>query len=83
MKLFEFRLLSDEEQLELLYTEGVYIGKRKENGKTILLYQLDSFYVEVFYKKYRYFVGEVRCTDSTSCLEPYLDQINIELPVSR
>lgn len=83
MTLFEFKLLTDADQLDLLYSEGVYIGKRKENNQTILLYQLDSFYVEVFYKKYRYFVSEVRCTDSTSCLEPYLEQINVELPVFR
>jgi hypothetical protein len=83
MTLFEFKLLSDEDQLNLLYKEGVYIGKRKEDGKTILLYQLDSFYVEVFYRKYRYFVSEIKCTDSTSCLEPYLEQINVELPVSK
>jgi len=83
MTLFEFKLLSDEAQLELLYKEGVYIGKRKEHGKTILLYQLESFYVELFYKKYRYFVSDIMCTDSTTCLEPYLEQINVELPVSR
>lgn len=83
MTLFEFKLLTHEDQLDLLYKEGAYIGKRRENGKIILLYQLDSFYVEVFYKKYRYFVSDVKCTDSISCLEPYLEQINIELPVSR
>jgi len=82
MTLFEFKLLSEAEQLELLYREGVYIGKRKEKGRTVLLYQVESFYVEVVYKKYRYFVSDIRCTDSTSCLDPYLEQINFELPVS-
>jgi hypothetical protein len=81
MTLFDFKLLTEEDQLDLLHKEGVYIGKRKEAGLTILLYQLDSFYVEVFYKKYRYYVHELKCTDLMSCLDPYLEQIKVELPV--
>ena len=82
MTLFDFKLLAENDQLDLLYKEGVYIGKRKHNEIIVLLYQLDSFYVEVFYKKYRYYVQEVRCTDRTDCLDPYLEQINVEQLVS-
>jgi len=78
MKLLEFKLLTDEAQLDILYKTGVYIGKRKLKGKTILLYQADSFYVEVFYKKYRYYIEDIRFSESTDMLDPYLEQIHVE-----
>ncbi len=78
MTLFDFKLLTEADQIDLLYKEGVYIGKRKQGAASVLLYQLESFYVEVFYKKYRYYVEKVKCTDDTDCLEPYLPQIDVE-----
>lgn len=81
MKSFEFQLLSEKEKADLLYREGVYIGKRKEGPLTVLLYQADSFYVEVFYHKYRRFIVRMRCSESTSILDPYLEQIEIGILV--
>ena len=81
MKLAEFRLFSESEQLDLLYEQGVYIGKRKEGAGTILLYQLDSFYIELFYRKHRCSITRMHFTASTDILEPYLEQINIEVYV--
>lgn len=78
MTLFDFQLLSQNEKIDLLYEQGVYIGKRKEEGLTVLLYGLESFYVEVFYKKYRCFITRVHCFNSTVFIEPYLDQIDVE-----
>ena len=78
MTLFDFQLLSRNEQVSMLYEEGVYIGKRKEGGLTILLYQVDSFYVEVYYRKYRKYIDRIRCSASTVMLDPYLEQINVE-----
>ena len=78
MTLFDFQLLSDNERIHLLYHEGVYIGKRKKEQLTALLYQLDSFYVEVIYRKYRRHIASMRCTASTAILDPYLEQIPVE-----
>lgn len=78
MMMFDFQLLPDTEKIERLYEEGVYIGKRKEGGQSLLLYQLESFYVEVFYKKHRRFVTRVHCFSSTALLDPYLEQIHVE-----
>lgn len=78
MTLYAFRLLSHFEQSDLLYRDGTYIGKRKYGRFTALLYQFDSFYVEVIYKKYRSHIRQLRCFQTTLLLTPYLDQINVE-----
>lgn len=82
MTLFEFQLLSEGEQITALYQQGAYIGKRKEEKRTVLLYQLESFYVEVHYRSYRRYVYKIRCSGSTSILDPYLEQIDVEYLVS-
>jgi hypothetical protein len=78
MTLFEFRLLSDFEQRDLLYKQGTYIGKRKIYGLTVVAYQLENFYVEVFYTAYRKHINQIRCFLNTNRLEPYLEQMDIE-----
>jgi len=78
MKLLEFQLLSAPEQVNVLYEQGVYIGKRKKAHLTRLLYQIDSFYVEVVYRMYRRHIVGMRCSDSTGFLDPYLEQIDVE-----
>ena len=78
MTLFDFQLLSEGDQITVLYNEGVYIGKRKKKEMTALLYQVDSFYVEIVYKKYRRYIASMKCTASTAILDPYLEQISVE-----
>ena len=78
MTLFDFQLLEEAEQIAVLYEQGVYIGKRKEGELPVLLYQLEGFYAEVFYRLYRRSVLKIRCSGSTSILEPYLEQIDVE-----
>ena len=78
MTLYEFKLLSGNEQLDILYNQGVYIGKRKHGKETIVLYQLESFYVELFYIKYRCYVRRIHCFHSTLLLDPYLEGMNVE-----
>jgi hypothetical protein len=78
MLMYDFQLLPEQQQIEILYRTGVYVGKRKEGISVILLYQLESFYVEVFYIKYRSHVMQLHCFDSTELLDPYLEQIDVE-----
>ena len=82
MTLFEFQVLPMQEQINVLYEQGVYIGKRKADKLIILLLQLDCFYVEVFYRKYRHDITKIRCSGSTCMLDPYLAQIDVEYLVS-
>jgi hypothetical protein len=78
MKLSQFQQLTFDEKVHTIYDHGVYIGKRKGNGYTILLYQVAGFYVEVVYKKYRNVILNLESFDSTDLLQPYLDAIDLE-----
>lgn len=78
MTMFEFGLLPDNEKIDILYNQGVYIGKRRVEKLSVLLYQLETFYVEVYYKKHRRHVTRVYCFSSTTLLDPYLEQIDVE-----
>jgi hypothetical protein len=78
MTLYEFRLLSDDKQVEHLYNDGVYIGKRKDEDSSVVLYQLGNFYIEIYYLKYRSLISRLRCFTSTDALNPYLEQIDVE-----
>lgn len=78
MTIYDFLLLKDAEQLSILYKEGVYIGKRKCENITIVLYQLEAFYIEIYYKKYRYNISRVECFSTTEQLNPYLHQIDLQ-----
>jgi hypothetical protein len=78
MTVYDFQLLPQQKQVEVLYRDGVYIGKYKDANSVILLYQLDGFYVEVFYRKYRSHIKLLHCFESTEHLDPYLEQIDVE-----
>jgi hypothetical protein len=78
MTFHDFQLLPEQEQIDSLYQYGVYIGKRKEAFSIIVLYQFESFYVEVYYRKYRSYVKNLHCFESTELLDPYLEQIDVE-----
>lgn len=78
MTLKEFLLLTQDDQVRLLYLNGVYIGKRKLGKTIVVLYQLEGFYAEVYYQKYRRLIECFSCFADTARLEPYLAQINVE-----
>ena len=67
MTLSEFERMDLCYQLNLLIEEGLYVGKRKLGNFTVLLYQLEEFYIELFYSAYRLHLFEVRCFTSTCC----------------
>lgn len=77
MNFYKFRMLDKNEQIDLLYEDGIYIGKRKEGNSIVVLYQLDSYYIKIFYQKYRCYVERLYCFTSPILLEPYLDQVNV------
>ena len=78
MRLYEFRMLCQQEQIDVLHLHAVYVGKRKENEQFVVLYQLEHFYVEIFYRRYRSHVDHLSIFTSTDQLQPYLEQIDVE-----
>lgn len=77
MTISDFSLLKLTDQLALLYADGVYLCKRKAGRTTVLLYQFQNVYVEIFYVKYRSIVHHIGYSSSTEILEPYLHLIPI------
>jgi len=76
MTLYEFNLLDEMEQAEAVW-EGVHIGEREDEEHKILLYQIDSFYVEVFYHKEYNVIRRFRSFASMEQLEPYLGKMDL------
>lgn len=77
LNLAGFEELSQKLQLNLLYKDGVHVGKRIVNGLTVILFQLYGFYVEVHYTDYRRQISHIVTSGSSEILQPYLDQIHI------
>ena len=75
--LADFEKLSLKEQLDLLYTDGVHIGKRLVDGQPVILYQLNGFYAEVYFIAYRREVDKIIISNDIDIVHPYLDQIRI------
>lgn len=78
IRLAEFNELMESQQVDLLHRDGVYVGKRKNERSTTVLFQLYSFYVEVHYKQYRKKIDRLVTTDNPGILHQYIDQVKID-----
>ena len=76
MTLYEFRALDEMEHQEAIW-DGTHIGNRHDEDHDILLYQIDAFYVEVFYHREHNVIKRFRAFQSPGQLAPYLRQIDI------
>ena len=77
MTLYQFNVLSDDEKAAILLSKGDFVIERKENNFSILLYQVEWFYVDAFYSRKEYKISRLRSFSSTEQLEPYLTNIDI------
>ncbi len=74
----EYNELTEQEQMQLLHNDGVYVGKRKIGRQTAVLFQLYGFYIEVYYKQYRKQIDHTVTTDSADILQPYINQVSVK-----
>lgn len=72
----EFKRLGLEAQADVLCARGVSLGERQIPNFEIYLYQVDGFYVEVFYHKTEK-ITIFKCFNNLNLLHPYLETINI------
>ena len=77
MLLYEFKTLKRQVQIDIILEKGVHLCDRTERGYLIFLYQIDYFYVELWYSKKKKYIAELFAFGSTEHLEPYLPSINI------
>lgn len=85
MTLYDYALLSPEEQADATWKHGAFIAVGDMGPTKVLLYQLQSFYVEVYYNCERGEIERFRYFDSVDHLEPYLAAIDLSdlLPLVR
>lgn len=78
MTIGEFVKVTEKEKMDLLQRQAAYIGKRRIRDQTAILFQLESFYVEVIYRDYRKETEMIKVSSSLDLLKPYLDQVDVE-----
>lgn len=65
------------EQHEAIWEHGVHIGERIEGEYKIILYQLFSFYAELYYHMEYNVLRRLRSFSSTECLDAYIQQFDL------
>lgn len=78
MTLFQFKLLSENEQIETAWNSPL-LATIEDNDFTYDLHQIDSFYVEIKYRKPNRTVSRMKAFKKPELLKPYLVKIDIKL----
>jgi len=73
----QFDTLSKENQQQVLLKEGIFLAEREDGPFRIMLYQLNGFYVEVYFFKLYNKVAFFQTFEDTEVLQPYLDQVDV------
>jgi hypothetical protein len=73
----QFNTLSKQDQQNQLLKEGTFLAEREDGPFRIMLYQLDNFYVEVYFFNLYNKVAFLQSFSDTDVLEPYLEQMDI------
>jgi hypothetical protein len=77
MTLLQFTVLEKQEQINVIKSEGTFLYIRQEAGIDIVLYQIRSFYAEVFFEVENKKNFRIKSFDNTAGLDIYLKEINI------
>jgi hypothetical protein len=77
MDIRNFNFMDGMTKTEVLATEGVFLADRNDGCFRITLYQVNDFYVEIYYHKTRDFYICIRSFEDVSELYPYLQDIDI------
>ena len=77
MTLYQYKLLDKTDQACVLWSKGVYLAERNDPEHTIGLYQIDGFYVEVFYDAENNAIKRLRSFGNVGQLRPYLDRMDL------
>jgi len=78
MTRYHFNILDENEQANAIWGKGVLIGERSDAFHKIRLYQVDSFYVEVYHHNHFNVITKMQSFSSTSKLQPYLETICLD-----
>ena len=77
MLLHEFKYQEKQKKQQLLFENGIYLASRFIKDYQLVLFAVDSFYVEVYFDLEHEQVGYIKAFSSTDELMPYLSSIDI------
>lgn len=77
MDIRDFNTMDGTAKTEVLATNGVFLAERRDGCYRITLYQVDDFYVEIYYHTTRYFYICIRSFRDVGELFPYLQDVDI------
>ena len=77
MTIQHFNTLSKQDQQNHLLKDGIFLVEREDGPFRIMLYQMDSFYVEVYFFNLYNKVAFLQSFSDTEALQPYLDQLDV------
>jgi hypothetical protein len=73
-----FEQLTESRQTDVIWESGVFLDRRRESFHSILLFQIDDFYTEVWYHSHFNVILRIQSFSDTDLLAPYLNKINID-----
>lgn len=77
-----FNTLSKQDQQNNLLKDGIFLAEREDGPFRIMLYQMDSFYVEVYFFNLYNKVAFLQSFTDTDALQPYLEQLDVNTMLS-
>ena len=77
MDIYDFIRLNQEQREALVWEKGTFLAVRYSRGTSVCLYYMGKFYAEVVYLSESNEVLLVRGFRTKSCLEPYLDMVDL------
>ena len=77
MTILQFRSLSRDIQRQVVQKNGSYLLCHSDNDSIVKLYQINGFYVELFFDLRMSAVTRIDCFDDPNRLEPYLRQVDV------
>ena len=77
MHINQFDVMDGISKTEILSKIGVFLSERTDGCFRITLYQVENFYVEIYYHTTRFFYVCIRSFDEVSELTPYLQALDI------
>ncbi len=77
MQIKEFKYQTKQTKTSLLACHGVFLARRSEGAFAVFLFQVEGFYVEMFYDETEAEIGYIRSFSSVEELTPYLNAIDL------
>ena len=77
MQFSYFKTLALPWQAHMICECGIRIAERIESESLIELYQIDSFYIEVYYRQSDNEILRINSFEDTDYLEPYFDKATL------